>query len=297
MRERKSINSFRNAKIIQLCLLSIIDITFFIILLTNESLARQIYSNKTLFTLCAVAWVLILFNAAWLLYDFYKLRSFRLKGVQETSVHPLPERRTISKPCRNLPQRKFPKPMREPDIQHIAGLVIRARQNDSNAFAELYTLTYNKVYNYARNYLRDSYLAQDAMQEIYISALKNLNNLNDPTLFIAWLNRISFHVCYDMCRKANISNAVVDPEILALVHDEKLSSNPEAHFEREDEYTRLRNAMLQLPFTEKEVLTMRYYNSLKLEEIAAAMGISRSTVKRYIAAGHEHLKKLLKEGW
>lgn len=54
--------------------------------------------------------------------------------------------------------------MSELNIQYIAGLVLRARQNDSDAFAELYALTYNKVYNYARHYLRDDFLAQDAMR-------------------------------------------------------------------------------------------------------------------------------------
>lgn len=185
--------------------------------------------------------------------------------------------------------------MKEPDIQYIAGLVIRAGQNDSNAFAELYTLTYNKVYNYARHYLRDDYLAQDALQEIYISALKNLNNLNEPTLFIAWLNRISFHVCYDICKKNASANADAAPEMLELIRDDSLFCNPEESILHREEYERLHDAMQQLPFTEKQILTMRYQNSLKLEEIAAAMEISRSTVKRYIASGHKHLKKLLQD--
>ena len=91
--------------------------------------------------------------------------------------------------------------MKELNTGYIAGLVLRARQDDSDAFAELYAMTYNKVYNYARHYLRDDFLAQDAMQEVYILALKNLSKLNDPTLFIAWLNRIAFHVCFDMSKK------------------------------------------------------------------------------------------------
>jgi len=81
--------------------------------------------------------------------------------------------------------------MKELNITYIAGLVLRAQANDSDAFAELYALTYNKVYNYSRHYLRDDYLAQDAMQEIYIRVLKNITKLNDPSLFIAWLNHIS----------------------------------------------------------------------------------------------------------
>ena len=143
--------------------------------------------------------------------------------------------------------------MKDLNIPYIAGLVIRAQHSDSDAFAELYALTYNKVYNYTRHYLRDDFLAQDAMQEVYILALKNIGKLNDPTVFIAWLNRICFHVCYDMTQKNRPQN---DCQVLSQ--------------------------------------EMRYYNDMKLEEIAAAMEISRSSVKRYIASGQEHLKESMK---
>lgn len=184
--------------------------------------------------------------------------------------------------------------MKEPNIQYLAGLVIQARQNDSDAFAELYALTYNKIYNYARHYLRDNFLAQDAVQEVYISVMKNLNKLNDPMLFIAWLNRISFHVCYDMSRKNNPGDTTSDMGILEIIQDEHPDSNPESSYQKKEEHERLNRAMESLPFHEKQVLMMRYYSNLKLEEIAAAMDVSRSSVKRYITSGQEHLKLLLK---
>ena len=99
---------------------------------------------------------------------------------------------------------------KEPDHNYIASLVTLAQHQDSNAFAELYAMTYNKVYNYACHYLKDEYLAQDAVQEVYISVLKNLGKLEDPLLFIAWLNKISFHVCYDICAKRNAKYGVID---------------------------------------------------------------------------------------
>ena len=186
--------------------------------------------------------------------------------------------------------------MKELNVQYLAGLVIRARQNDSDAFAELYALTYNKVYNYARHYLRDDYLAQDAMQEVFILALKNLNKLQDPTLFVAWLNRISFHVCYDIsCRLKSRPSQVMDEELKELLQDDKPEANPEHHFQQKDEFSRLNQALDTLPFNEKQVLTMRYFNEMKLEEIAAAMEISRSSVKRYIASGQEKLRLLMKD--
>ena len=184
--------------------------------------------------------------------------------------------------------------MKEANIQYLAGLVLRARENDSDAFAELYGLTYNKVYNYARHYLRDEYLAQDAVQDVYVSVLKNLNKLKDPSLFLAWLNRISFNVCYDISKTLNEGNMFADPSILEVVQDEHPDTDPESRYQTLDEHERLARALDSLLFQEKEVLTMRYYNNLKLEEIAAAMDISRSTVKRYLASGHEHLKQLLK---
>lgn len=185
--------------------------------------------------------------------------------------------------------------MKELNISYIAGLVLRAKANDSDAFAELYAMTYSKVYNYARHYLRDDYLAQDAMQEVYILALKNLDKLNDPTVFIAWLNRISFNVCYDMSQKLKQgSGQYADPEVLDIIEDEHLSSNPEASYQKKDETLRVNQALEQLPFNEKQVLIMRFYNNMKLEAIADAMDISRSSVKRYIASGQEKLKQLLK---
>ena len=103
--------------------------------------------------------------------------------------------------------------MKEPNHKYIAGLVIRAQHEDSDAFAELYGLTYSKVLHYAERYLRDSYLAQDAVQEIFILALKNISKLKEPTLFIAWMNQISFRVCYDA--------AALFLELLQIIHNER----------------------------------------------------------------------------
>ncbi len=185
--------------------------------------------------------------------------------------------------------------MKEPDHLYIAGLVLRAQQNDNDAFAEIYALTYNKVYNYCRHYLRNDFSAQDAMQEVYISALRNIQKINDPTLFIAWLNRISFNVCYDMTRKNNSQDDISNPEIMDILHDDYLDSNPEALAQKKDEVRLIRQAVEALPFNQQEVITMRYFNNMKINEIADALGISKSSVKRYIAVGLDELRIILKE--
>ncbi len=181
---------------------------------------------------------------------------------------------------------------------HIGRLVMRAQAEDSDAFAELYALTYQHIYNYAGHYLRDPYLAQDAMQETYISALKNIRKIKEPSLFVAWLNQICFHVCYDMSKKNDPGNETISTELMDILRDEHKYHDPVISYEDKEEAADLQKAVSELPFNEQQVIVMRYYNDMKLEDIASAMNVSRSSVKRYLITGRERLarKMLGKEG-
>lgn len=177
---------------------------------------------------------------------------------------------------------------------YIAEFVKRAQSGDSDAFAELYNMTFNKVYNYSRHYLRDEFLAQDAVQEVFILALKNINKLNDPTLFIAWINQISFHVCYDMAKAHKSDYGEIDSEMLEEICDTKKDSNPEDFTIDNDESRRLKAAIQRLSTSEQELVTLRYFNSMKIDDIVNATGISRSTVKRQLNSITEKLRRYMK---
>lgn len=182
--------------------------------------------------------------------------------------------------------------MADYDYAYIASLVKRAQSGSSEAFTELYGLTYNHIYNYAARYLKDEHLAYDAVQETYITAFKNLKGITDPSVFVAWLNTINFHTCYDMCKKMNSAYGIVDSEHLELTRDDNIEHNPEDIYEKNDEIKKLVEAIDSLPFNEKQVIVLRYYNDMKLEEIAKALSISRSTVKRYLQSAKEKLSKI-----
>ena len=186
--------------------------------------------------------------------------------------------------------------MAEFNHSYIGTLVDKAQNGDSDAFAELYVITYQHTFNYAAHYLRDGDLAQDAVQETYILALRNLAEIKEPTLFVAWLNQICFRVCYDTARKLKNGNQEVDPELIEIVHDEYPDHNPEQNAEQNDEVSRLNEAVDHLPFNEQQVIVMRYYNDMKLEEIASALRMSRSTVKRYLQSARDRLGNMLRKG-
>lgn len=180
---------------------------------------------------------------------------------------------------------------------YIASLVRRAQENDSDAFAELYMMTYRQQYLFARNYLRDDYLAQDAVQDIYILALKNINKLKERKVFIAWLRQISLRVLYDLAKKRKSEpDTSDDEEVLNSIADENISGNPEKKVLQIFENRDLSEALNTLPLNEKEALLLRYSADMKFEEIAKTMNVSISTVTRLLKRGTGHLKKIIGEG-
>lgn len=90
----------------------------------------------------------------------------------------------------------------ELDYDYLAKLVERTQMGDSDAFAELYTATYQKQYRFAYQYTKDSYLAQDILQDVYILVLKNIHTLKNPRLFVSWLHQITFRICFDTTQRS-----------------------------------------------------------------------------------------------
>ncbi len=183
--------------------------------------------------------------------------------------------------------------MDEQDYLYLAALVQRAQKGDSDAFAEIYAVTWRKQYNFARHYLKDEYLAQDAVQDAYIQALKNISDVKDPSLFLAWLNQITFHVCFDHCRKRDRNYGEINPTLLELYEDDKPEHNPEDAALNAVEREKLKEAINALPPQEQRVIVMRYMNEMQLDDIAEATGVSRSTVKRQLLSGRDRIRKII----
>ena len=173
--------------------------------------------------------------------------------------------------------------------RQIAMLVsLFVEENDSNAFAQLYGLTYNKIYNYACYYLKDTYLAQDALQEIYIQVMKKLPDLKEPELFISWLNTIAFHVCYDITIRK--SKAEFSSRDLA-----DSQNTPEEFCTKNAVRSLLKQAIDSLSLMEQQIIVLRYFNDLTMEEISRACSVSLSSIKRHHHAALKQMKKYLEE--
>ena len=181
------------------------------------------------------------------------------------------------------------------DYAYLNDLVLKAQRGSSNAFAELYAATYQRQYTYSLRYLRDPHLAQDALQESFVRALRGIGRLQNPELFIAWLGQINFRVCYDLQQKQEREISAGSAEDLNISGLHSGHGLPEEEVVDVDNRNYILRQVMNLPLVESQAILMKYYQEMTLDEIGDCMNISRSTVKRYLRSGKKHLQKMLFE--
>lgn len=125
------------------------------------------------------------------------------------------------------------------------------------------------LYRFALSILKDTHLAEDALQEAFVRML-NRNRLPDTEKAQAWLYRVVRNICYDILRKRN----------------RETEELPVSAANREEtwEFTEL---IAPLPQKEQEILALRFIGGFSHKEIAQIMGMTvHSAKKRYERAIH-----------
>ena len=77
---KKNVQKFKTLKVIELSVFVILEIIFLIIVLTNKTMKTSIFVDKSLFTICSIMYATIIISLAFLVYDFFKLREFKIQS-------------------------------------------------------------------------------------------------------------------------------------------------------------------------------------------------------------------------
>jgi len=153
-----------------------------------------------------------------------------------------------------------------------ARLVERASDGDESAFAELVDLDGDRCYAIAWRILRDAERAQDAVQQAFLLAWRELPRLRDPERFEVWLHRLVVNACYEEYRRyrrwsANVRTLPVDGP---AARDETVSI---------DERDALQRAFERLTPEHRAVVVLHHHAGHPLASIAEVTGVPVGTVK------------------
>lgn len=134
-------------------------------------------------------------------------------------------------------------------------------------------------------YLKDRTMAEDAVQETFVKAYRNLKSFRGESNEKTWLVRIAINVCKDMQRTAWFQNL----GRMVNLDDVKLPQETEVRSEVVEQ-------IMCLPKKLKEVVLLFYYENMNQSEIAEALGVSVTTVHRRLNKAREALRLLLQGG-
>jgi RNA polymerase sigma-70 factor (ECF subfamily) len=151
-------------------------------------------------------------------------------------------------------------------------LVERAREGDESAFADLVDLDGDRCYAIAYRILRDVERAQDAVQQAFLLAWRELPRLRDPERFEVWLHRLLVNACYEELRRyrrwtSNVTILPVDgpggPDETVSIHDRDA----------------LDRAFRRLSPEHRSVVILHHHAGFPLASIAEVAGVPLGTVK------------------
>jgi RNA polymerase sigma-70 factor (ECF subfamily) len=151
-------------------------------------------------------------------------------------------------------------------------LVEQARDGDDVAFTELVDLDGDLCFAIAYRILRDTERAQDAVQQAFLLAWRELPRLRDPERFGPWLHRLLVNACYEELRRHRRWST----RITVLPVDGP--GGPDSTVSVDDRDT-LDRAFRRLSPEHRAVFVLHHHAGHPLADIADIVGVPLGTVK------------------
>lgn len=168
-------------------------------------------------------------------------------------------------------------------------------ERDAGALEALFD-RYGKVsYSLARRIVADEALAQDVVQEVFLSLWRDAHRFDAGRGTVAtYLLSVTHHRAVDVVRREeNLRRRRSSDEVLDLQPDPK--PGVEADVLAAERRGEVLAALATLPAAQREALLLAYFGGYTQREVASLVGVPLGTVKTRMAAGMRKLKDALSE--
>jgi RNA polymerase sigma factor (sigma-70 family) len=164
------------------------------------------------------------------------------------------------------------------------------QQGDEAAMEAIIYRYHAPIQSYIYRLTNHQMTAEELTQECFIKICVSLKSHSMPTLFRPWIYRIATNLCKDLWRKSSYRSEVLTEQdkLIGFAEGETVSSIMEKQWEREA----VIQALNVLTEENREIIVLRFYEDLKLEEIAEIIEMPVNTVKSRL---YKSLKQLAQE--
>ena len=172
-------------------------------------------------------------------------------------------------------------------------------QGNNQAFDELLNRHKDRLYSYIYFIVRSRDVADDIFQETFVKAIVTLQQgrYNSDGKFSAWLTRIAHNLVIDQFRQERNENVISNDESeIDFFNNAAYSEGTiEARMVNTQVLKDVRRLVNSLPDNQREVIYMRYYQSLSFKDIAAITGVSINTALGRVRYAVMNLRRMAEE--
>jgi RNA polymerase sigma-70 factor (ECF subfamily) len=187
----------------------------------------------------------------------------------------------------------------EPASCATEDLMKRVQRGDMYAFQEIIRRYQKKVFRVISTYLRNPEDAMEVLQDTFLKVYTARQTWESRYSFAGWLYRIAINASIDRYRRSDRTRtSSLEGMMETKMHQSFTGNTAQNQLERVRSRERrriLEEAVRHLPHRQREVVSLRYFGEMKLEEIASVLGCPLGTIKSNLHKAVMGLKAMLLE--
>lgn len=172
------------------------------------------------------------------------------------------------------------------DSERLQHDLLRLKQGDQSAFADVYRATDQAVFGYALSILQNPHDAEDVMHDLYLKLLQNADRYEPMGKPMAWILTIVKRLSLMRIREKGRNHLPLDEALLPA------SGQLE---ERALDRLTLETALAALTETERQIVMLHVASGLKHREIAEFMDMTLSAVLSKYSRAVNRIRSLMEE--
>ena len=168
-----------------------------------------------------------------------------------------------------------------------ANLVTAARSGDASAFAMLVHAETPAAYRLALSIVRSPAEAEDAVQEAFLRAWRDIGSLREADLWPAWFRKLTVRSALDQARRRHRVHEI-DLDLAAGMPGREPSVSSADRLE-------LMAAFDRLAPDDRAILALRFFADLEVPDVAATLRIPLGTAKSRLHRAVERLRSHMRQ--
>jgi len=159
------------------------------------------------------------------------------------------------------------------------------------SFDEAFTLHHRAVFRTARAVVRDTALAEDVTQEVFLRLYRNLNSTPGEELLRAWLLRVTLNVARNTLRGQSRSMVRDNEYQKSTAEGGVMTEAPEVDYERKIAIEEARRALAKIKEPMRSCLLLKQ-QGLSYREIATSLSLKETNVGSLVARGRKEFARV-----